>query len=126
MSRGRHLAIRQGPALGHGRRSRIASLGVFAVLFQALLFGWHHHPANFSSHGPLALAAPAADQPLAPITADDDCDICAALHHHSAAPLAFFGLVPPPPGRHNHLLLARVFIELKAPRYFQGRAPPRA
>jgi hypothetical protein len=66
-----------------------------------------------------------ATQPLAPSTAEDLCEICAALHHQSASPLAF--AAPPMPSS------AAVAIDLPAPdfldradaRWFHARAPPR-
>jgi len=69
------------------RRSLIALLGVFALLLQGLLFGWHHHPLPLSSmaHAPTVAAASAA--PLLPQLDDEDhCELCATLHHLSYAP----------------------------------------
>lgn len=63
-----------------------ARLGLFAVLFQAILFGWHHHDLVFAGrHG-----APVAANPTAPPQAADDedgCEICQVLHHLTAAPI---------------------------------------
>ena len=71
------------------RRPRIAGLAVFAMLFQAVLFGWHHHDLHFTRH----LPAPIVEN-LAPSSAladdADDCEICQVLHHLAATPLEIF------------------------------------
>src|SRR5690349_1785625 len=72
------------------RRQAGALVGILAILFQALLFGWHHHPASFhawSSGAVTTLAAPAP--PLIPVLADHDCEICFAVSHHGAVPVDF-------------------------------------
>jgi hypothetical protein len=108
-------------------RRRVALLGVFAVLFQAILFGWHHHPLPpLGAHAATSVKAADGGAPLSPVSADDDCDICAALHHSSAAPGEFAAFAPPPLGA------AAIFLPDPAPRAsvaaraFQARAPPRA
>jgi len=71
-------------------RRRTALIGVAAILFQAFLFGWHHHALALpGGSGPIA-SIHSADQPLAPATAEDLCEICVVLHQQTAAPLAFF------------------------------------
>jgi hypothetical protein len=65
-----------------------ARLGLFAVLFQATLFGWHHHDLNFAGR----LPAPVLENPAAlPQIADDEdgCEICQVLHHLTAATVDF-------------------------------------
>ena len=106
------------------RSKRVALLGVFAVVLQAILFAWHHHDLAFAGRGaPLTLSAPAS--PDSPATVADECEICIALHHQAAAPLAF--MVAPVPG----LVAApraereRVFLVLAEYRAFHSRAPPR-
>jgi hypothetical protein len=78
------------------RHPRIALLGLLAVLFQAILFGWHHHPVPLASRGAQAIAVAANSAvPLSPADAEDGCDICAALHHLSASPIEFVSLLLP-------------------------------
>ena len=80
----RSIGVRLGRAR-QGRRRAYALVGTFAILFQAVLFAWHHHPASFHvrSAGPAAtLAAPTS--PVMPALADHDCEICFALSHHGA------------------------------------------
>jgi len=69
-------------------------LGLFAVLFQAILFGWHHHDLNFAGQ----LPAPIVEKPaVAPQVADDadGCEICQVLHHLTAAPVDIVTARPP-------------------------------
>src|SRR5207248_2859220 len=68
----------------------IALIAIAAILFQAFLFGWHHHALALpQSYGPIA-SIHSADQPLVPATAEDLCEICVVLHQQTAAPLASF------------------------------------
>jgi hypothetical protein len=107
-------------------RRRIAVLGVFAVLFQALLFGWHHHPLPLSSHATQSVASTKGAAPLSPVSAEDDCDICAALHHVGASPVDF-AAVPMPVATASSLPLPVVVLAARlAERAFQARAPPRS
>ena len=78
-------------------RRRTALLAVFAVLFQSILFGWHHHPSTIPAPGsaPLAVAAPSGAPLLPAGLHQDGCEICAALHHLSAAPGEFVFLPAP-------------------------------
>jgi len=76
------------------RRRAAAWVGIGAILFQALLFAWHHHPLPFSRPDPTAIVA-AADGAPTPALADDDCPLCFGLVHHSAAPIDF--IAPPCP-----------------------------
>jgi hypothetical protein len=107
-------------------RRRVALIGVAAILFQAVLFGWHHHGiAVRAGSGPIA-SLHNATQPLAPAAAEELCEICAALHQQSAAPLAF--LTPPTPsatvatsGQPDTAPIGRVHA-----RGFDARAPPLA
>jgi hypothetical protein len=73
----------------------VALFGVYAILFQALLFGWHHHPLLGVSHNAAPVVGLAKAAPDSPVTAEDGCEICAALHHLSAAPGEFFATMTP-------------------------------
>jgi hypothetical protein len=77
-----------------GTRTITARLGLLAVLFQAILFGWHHHDLTF----PGRLSMPVVENPAAPpqIADDEDgCEICQVLHHLTAAPIEFAVATPP-------------------------------
>jgi hypothetical protein len=105
-------------------RRRVALIGVAAILFQAFLFGWHHHAlALLQSFGPIAsLQSPT--QPLSPASSEDLCEICTVLHQQSAAPLAF--ATPPAPcctGVVTHRSKADPIGRTDAPTY-RARAPP--
>ncbi len=105
---------------------RSALLGVFALLLQALLFGWHTHPSPFPQNGPhLSVSTPAPAAPSSPALGDDDCSICLTLHHLGAAPVAFAALPPVPPVRRTVPSLTLVFVAGGSPSGFQARAPPR-
>jgi hypothetical protein len=105
----------------------MALLGVAAILFQAILFGWHHHPVALASHAAQPIAHWEGNAPLSPATADDDCDICQTLHHLNGAPLEYVALAPlvatvsapAPPTRSET-------GDQATGRAFQARAPPRA
>jgi hypothetical protein len=105
-------------------RRRVALIGVAAILFQAFLFGWHHHALALpQSSGPFA-SVQSATQPLAPATAEELCEICAVLHQQSAGTLAF--VTPPVPcctGVAIHRSEADPIGRTDA-RIFQARAPP--
>jgi len=108
-------------------RRRIALLAVFAVLFQAVLFGWHHHPGHFAvaGHAPV-VAFQHGGGPLSPATADDECEVCGALHHLTAAPGEYLAAAPPcfPAVPAASTAAARLH---DAPTLsFQARAPPSA
>jgi hypothetical protein len=83
------MSRRNGIARGSALR-----LGLFAVLFQAILFGWHHHDPVIAGHR----TSPVIGNPTAPpqpIDDEDGCDICQTLHHLTAAP-AGLDAAPPP------------------------------
>ena len=71
-----------------------ARLGLFAVLFQAMLFAWHHHDPIFSGRLPAPIIEKAAVDPQ-PAVDEDGCEICQVLHHLTAAPVAFIAAPPP-------------------------------
>jgi hypothetical protein len=108
-------------------RRRVALLGIVAVLFQAILFGWHHHELGPASRGsqPIVTVANAAT-PLSPASAEDECDICMALHHLSASPGEFV-LLPIPPIAASTPPLPILLQAARASEHaFHARAPPRA
>ncbi|MBV9966646.1 MAG: hypothetical protein JO008_13225 [Alphaproteobacteria bacterium] len=106
-------------------RRRIALIGVAAILFQAILFGWHHHALAFSGTEPTASLSNASQPPL-PASTEDLCEICSILHHQSAAPLAF--VTPAIPSSFEMAIKppAAVLPKLAAKSGFRARAPPLA
>jgi hypothetical protein len=106
-------------------RAVTARLGLLAVLFQALLFGWHHHDLRFARHLPAAVIEnPAA----APIAADDEdcCEICQVLHHMTAAPVDIAAAPPPLPVAGVSVSGSAAFAARTPNLAFRARAPPRA
>ena len=98
-------------------------LGLFAVLFQAILFGWHHHDPMRSGHLPVPVAAKQTT-PTQPVDDEDGCEICQVLHHLTAAsvdtaiaPLSFS---PTRVAERGH----EAFFTRLPPRGFLARAPP--
>jgi hypothetical protein len=109
------------------RSKRAALLGVFAILFQAILFGWHHHDLGFTARGtPLTLSAPGSGNSGSPGADAGGCEICIVLHHQAAAPLAF--MVPLTPADTASVVYLRdlAFRGRSFEQVFQARAPPRA
>jgi hypothetical protein len=106
-------------------RRRVARLAVFAVLFQALLFGWHHHslPAMARSADPVVSLHNTA-LPMSPASAEDSCEICVALHHLSASPLDCAISPPPLLGVAAAYLPDQAFLDRAKDRAFHARAPP--
>lgn len=107
-------------------RRLTARLGLFALLFQAILFGWHHHDHAFAG----SLTRPTVIQSgIAATHAVDDedhCDICQVLHHQTAsasdlilALLPGFSASPAPAD-------APVFVVRTLALAFRARAPPLA
>ena len=108
-----------------GARRRVALIGVVAVLFQAILFGWHHHALTLASRGVPPAAHGDGSAPLSPATAEDDCDICQVLHHLRPAPGEIASL-PPPAGAASPPTLPELVRQGRGvTRAFQARAPPR-
>ncbi|HWB48608.1 MAG TPA: hypothetical protein VG651_05825 [Stellaceae bacterium] len=100
-----------------------ARLGLVAVLFQAILFGWHHHDLTFAGR----LPAPAVENhSAAPQIADDEdgCEICQVLHHQIAVTPDF------PPAPTPSAIAAGLdagdapFIPRSPALAFRARAPP--
>jgi hypothetical protein len=104
-----------------------AFLAIFAILLQAALFAWHHHPLPLSSHGaPTVLAVgPPVGQPT-PVLVDDDCQICFALSHHSATPVDFVAPLTPGPVPVHLAAIETVWVPFRSYVLFRSRAPPRA
>ena len=107
-------------------RRRVALIGIAAILFQAVQFGWHHHGLTAPRDaGPIA-SLHAAAQPLAPATAEDLCHICVVLHQQNTAPAAFFVAPVPLTAANPDALLAAILHDRAAIRGFDARAPPHA
>ena len=122
---GVHLSI--GVRLGRARRRAYALVGTLAILFQAVLFAWHHHPAPFharSAGAAATLAAPTS--PAMPALADHDCEICFALSHHGAVPVDLFLANPPLHAPLPQSRLAAVDASPTPYILFRSRAPPLA
>jgi hypothetical protein len=113
------------PIIGERKWSRVAArLGLFAILFQAVLFGWHHHDLAFGSQKQQAVVHnnTAATHP---VDDEDGCEICQVLHHQTTA--SSNAIVTPLPG------LAAVASRATDPAFvartfalaFRARAPPR-
>src|SRR5256885_3524645 len=122
----RSIGVRLGRAR-HARLRAYALVGTFAILFQAVLSAWHHHPASFhvgSAGAAASLAAPTS--PVMPALADHDCEICFALSHHGAVPIDLFlanrALHAPQPRSR----LAAADTSPAPYILFQSRAPPLA
>jgi hypothetical protein len=111
-----------------GRESRtprsIAVIGIVAILFQAMLFGWHSHALSFSSCGAPWIADVAAGGPETPAAADRDCEICFALSHHGAVPVDVFAPALPEQTVLQQVVPAPLVISLAAYFLFRSRAPP--
>jgi hypothetical protein len=100
-----------------------ARFGLFAVLFQAILFGWHHHDLVFAGQQ----TAPAAGNPNAPplpVDDEDCCEICQVLHHLTAAP-ADLAAGPAPLAIAATIITGDTAFCAHAPALaFHARAPP--
>ncbi len=100
-----------------------ARLGLFAVLFQALLFGWHHHDLAFAGR----LVTPVVANPAAPPQAVDDedgCEICQVLHHLTAAPPDLVAASTPRPIAAAAIACDPAFCARAPALLFYARAPP--
>jgi hypothetical protein len=103
----------------------VALVGVAAILFQALLFGWHHHDLRLAASGEFAVSVFNKLQQIPTPVAEDSCEICAVLHHQSSSP-PIFAMLPAPPAMVSAIgLPARVFLDQADARGFRARAPPR-
>jgi hypothetical protein len=107
-------------------RRGAALLAVFAILLQAVLIGWHHHPFPFGSWGtPTVLAVGSPSGHSTPALTDNDCQICFALSHHSAAPVHVVPDPLPGPARLQLSAVKTVWVPLRSYVLFRSRAPPR-
>jgi len=108
-------------------RRATALLGILAILFQAILCAWHHHPQplrSLGASGVRSLAMASGNQ--IPASADDDCPCCFALSHHNVTPVDFFAA---PLADHTPLpRLSAAAATRPLPSYllFRSRAPPPA
>ena len=110
-----------------GRRQLPALIGVFAILLQAVSFGWHHHPVQFGAGEPWpSLSSQQGSAPLSPATAEDECELCAALHYLTAAPAEFFLAALPPGAALPASPAAPVRLDRSSSLSFRARAPPLA
>jgi hypothetical protein len=103
-------------------RTMTAKLGLLAVLFQAILFGWHHHDLTF----PGRLSMPVFENHSAtPQIADEDgCEICQVFHHLTAAPAEFPAIEPPRTTITDSFDRDPAIVRGTAAAAFQARAPP--
>ncbi len=111
---------RRGPASGGG-----ALLAVFAVLFQSILFGWHHHDPVGAGHLPATVVGNPASAPQG-FDDEDGCEICQVLHHLFAAPATFASPLPPRTLRADRIAGRPVFAVRSRPLAFHARGPPLA
>jgi hypothetical protein len=107
-----------------GHRSA-ALLGLFAVLFQAVLFGWHHHDLVFSGGEPHAFVRDTGS-PTQPADDEEGCEICQVLHHQTAS--AGDDIVAPVPGpaASPSIAVDPAFAVYPLALAFHARAPPLA
>jgi hypothetical protein len=104
-------------------RRAAASFGLFAVLLQALLFGWHHHDIRVSGRLPWAVVENPAASPQA-LDDEDRCEICQVLHHQSATSVDF-AAAPRPLAVADRLVAGHPAIAARSPALaFRARAPP--
>ena len=71
-----------------------ALVATFAILFQAILFGWHHHEPVLAGHLPTAVFE-SNDASAQVLDDEDGCEICQVLHHLFAAPIDVSAPSPP-------------------------------
>jgi hypothetical protein len=109
----------------NSRSSRATLLAAFAVLFQSVLFGWHHHEPVFAGHLPAAVIENHTESPQA-LDDEDGCEICQILHHLFAAPGNFVAPPHPYPGATNRIAADPAFAAPPRAFGFHARAPPLA
>ncbi|MGC2203740.1 MAG: hypothetical protein WA633_26790 [Stellaceae bacterium] len=105
-------------------RRIIAAISSFVILFQAIVFAWHHHELSFSSGRTSTVAIAAAPSPVPPASADEDCQICFAISHHGAIPVDLVTAELPDRLPLPHASPAAVFIVVARYPFFHSRAPP--
>jgi hypothetical protein len=109
---------RGGPAA-----SLAAGLGVFAILFQAILFGWHHHDLVLTGRLPAAVVENPGATPQA-LDDADGCEICQVLHHLFAAPEELAAPLPPHAAPANRIAGEPAPAARSPVLAFRARAPP--
>jgi hypothetical protein len=109
-----------------GRKRAIAArIGVFAIVFQAILFGWHHHDLTFGAERQRAVLHNATGTTQQG-SDEDGCEICQVLHHQTLS--SANGAVTPLPGlaATRSAALDPVFTTHNFALAFRARAPPLA
>jgi hypothetical protein len=103
-----------------------ARLGLFAILFQAILFGWHHHDLVFAGSQHLPPVIGNQSTATQPVDDEDGCEICQVIHHQTAA--TGNGIIAPLPGLTASPSIAAdpVFVVRSLALAFRARAPPLA
>jgi len=107
------------------RLARIAPLPIFAILLQAILFGWHHHQPVVSGRLPV----PIIENPSGPpqvVDDEDGCEICQVLHHLTAAPVDTIAAPSPLAVASDDSAGDAAFVARTPVPAFRARAPPRA
>jgi hypothetical protein len=104
-------------------RCLAARSGLFAVLFQAILFGWHHHDLPFAGRLPAPVLENHAGTPQLADDADG-CEICQVLHHLTAAPVDVAGAPPPLAVASASITVETAFLVRTIALAFRARAPP--
>jgi hypothetical protein len=122
------MAGRRGkPIIGDRGWSRAAArLGLFAILFQAILFGWHHHDRVFAGSQKRHAVIQNSTAATHPADDEDGCEICQVLHHQTAA--SSNGIATPLPGLAAAPSVADDPVRIvRTPALaFRARAPPLA
>jgi hypothetical protein len=104
-----------------------AFLGIFAILFQAVLFAWHHHTIVLPAQNTTAAGSQVVvSSDHFPAAADDDCALCFALAHHNVTPVDFFAAPLGIRASQPQLLVAAASCPLPSYLLFRSRAPPPA
>jgi len=102
-----------------------ASLAVFAMLLQAMLVAWHHHPLPLSPGNVTTVSVAAATGLCLPAAFDHDCEICFTVgHHHGAVPIDPPGTTPPELAPLRDSRIEAVVTSIAAYFLFRSRAPP--
>jgi hypothetical protein len=117
-------ALLLGLSISRRRLRRLAArLALFAILFQAILFGWHHHDLHFDGR----LPAPVIENSAASTQPADDadgCEICQVLHHLTAATVDFTAAPPPLAVAPGIVPDDAAFVACPLALAFRARAPP--
>ncbi len=101
-------------------------LGIFAILFQALLFGWHHHDLVFAGSLPMPVVQNSAAPIQSALDDEDGCEICSVLHHLTAAPVELAAAPMPAPSALILCFGDAAFVAQAPALAFRARAPPLA